>query len=166
MMNHNYELPIKITGPSNCIADDGQFYGTLKWTWNFDNHFPVMTVDYAENQTGRNLSTGAGSLQLAKANLLKIAKLAKTHIFNRVALIAKNHLEYRIAHDEELINEMLQLQLEILQTWGGYESLYRVTDSVNQTSIGSAAIEYAKTLQIYSTYYSWRIPEGSLRVGY
>lgn len=166
MMNRDYILPVKQTGPSNSIAPDGQFYGNIKWTWNFDNHFPVMTVDYAENQTGRVLTTAAGSLSLAEANLLKIAKIAKSYIFAKVALVARNHLEYRIAHDTELINDMIQFQLEILQTWGGYESLYRVTDSTNQTSIGKAAEVFAQSLDVYSTYYTWRLDPLDIRSGY
>lgn len=148
MLDHAYTFPTKPSGPANCQASDGLYYGTIRWTWNFDFHFPVVTVDYATAQTGKNLSAGAGSTALAEANLLKIAKLAKTHLFSKLPLIARNHAEYRIAHDEELINDMLQYQIEILQTWGGYESLYRVTDSDNQKSIGKAAEDFIKTIDI------------------
>lgn len=166
MMNRAYEFPVKSSGPSNCIASDGLYYGTIKWTWSFDIHFPVLTIDYASNQTGVNLISGAGSTQRAEANLLKIAKLARTHIFSRLAIISKNHAEYRIAHDEDLINEMLQFQIEILQTWGGYESLYRVTDSDNQKSIGKAAEDFIKTVDIWTNYYMWRLEKDEIRNGY
>jgi hypothetical protein len=62
------------------------------------------------------LAAGAGSTALAEGNLLKIATLARTFIHSRLAVIARNHLEYRIAHDIDLIQDMLQFQLEILQT--------------------------------------------------
>ena len=37
---------------------------------------------------------------------------------------------------------ILQFQLQILETWGGYQSMYRVKDSENNQSIGKAAIEF------------------------
>ena len=166
MLNRGYTLPTKATGPGNSIAPDGIYYGTDKFTWNFDIHFPVLTIDYASDQTGKNLVSGAGTTALAEANLLKIAKLSKTHIFSKLAVIARNHAEYRIAHDEELINDMLQFQIEILQTWGGYESLYRVTDADNQKSIGKAAEEFIKTVDIWTTYYTWRLETTDIRSGY
>ena len=165
MMNRDYVLPLKTIGPSNCIYD-GLYYGTLKWTWNFDIHFPVVTIDYAENQTGVNITSAAGTLQMAEANLLKIAKLARNYIFERVAVISRDHLEYRIAHDPSLIQSMILFQIEILQTWGGYESLYRVTDTDNKTSIGQAAINYIKSTDVFTTYYTWRLDREDIRGGY
>jgi len=165
-LNKDYVIPTKVSGPSNCQAPDTFYYGTIRYTWNFDIHFPVLSIDYANSQTGQNLATGAGSTALAEAALLKIAKLAKTYIFSKLALVAKTYVEYRIAHDTELINDMLQFQLEILQTWGGYESLYRVTDAENQKSIGKAAEEFIKTIDIWSNYYSWIIEVTDIRDGY
>jgi hypothetical protein len=166
MLNKQYTFPTKLSGPGNCMAPDGQYYGNNKFTWNFDIHFPVLTIDYASDQTGKNLTTGAGSTELAEAELLKIAKIARSYIFSRVPLIARNHLEYRIAKDEYLRNQMLQFQLEILQTWGGYQSLYRVTDSENQKSIGQAAIDFIKGTDVFITYYTWRLSPEELRGDY
>jgi NADPH-dependent 7-cyano-7-deazaguanine reductase QueF-like protein len=61
---------------------------------------------------------------------------------------------------------MLQFQLEILQTWGGYESLYRVTDADNQKSIGMAAEDFIKGVDIWSRYYTWRLETEDIRNGY
>jgi hypothetical protein len=166
MLNKEYTFPTKVSGPANCQAPDAEYYGTLRWTWNFDIHFPVITVDYANSVTGKNLASGAGSTALAEANLLKIATLARTYIHSKLAVIARNHLEYRIAHDTDLIQDMLQFQLEILQTWGGYESLYRVTDADNQKSIGMAAEDFIKGVDIWSRYYTWRLETEDIRNGY
>ena len=32
MLNRDYTLPIKATGPANCQASDSLYYGTLRWT--------------------------------------------------------------------------------------------------------------------------------------
>jgi hypothetical protein len=164
-INRLYTFPTKETGPANCIYD-GLYYGDLEFTWNFSIHFPVMTIDYANGMTGKNLATGAGSTLLAEAELLKIARIARSYIFSRVPLIARNHLEYRIAKDEDLRNQILQFQLEILQTWGGYQSLYRVTDGDNQKSIGQAAIDFINGTDVFVTYYTWRIESEDLRSDY
>ena len=91
-------------------------------------------------------------LKKAEAELLKIARLTKSYIHSRVPLIARKHLEYRIAKDEDLLNEILQVQIEILQTWGGYDSLYTVEGWHNEKSIGEAAINY-KISDIFATLY-------------
>jgi hypothetical protein len=166
MLNRDFVIPTKESGPSNCIAPDSLYYGNLNYTWNFSIHFPVVTIDYAENNTGVTLSSAAGSTNMAEANLLKIAKLSRTYIFSKIPMIARKHLEYRIAHDEELIQDILNFQIEILQTWGGYESLYRVTDSENQKSIGKAAEEFIKGIDIWATYYVWNISTDEYRNGY
>ena len=167
MLNKDYTFPIKATGPGNCIAPDGLYYGTDKFTWNFDIHFPVLTIDYAAGQTGENLlSLQNGVTEKAEAELLKIARLTKGYIHSRVPLIARKHLEYRIAKDEDLLNEIIQVQIEILQTWGGYDSLYTVEDGANEKSIGEAAINYIKSLDIFATYYTWRLEASDYRSDY
>ena len=167
MLNKLYTFPIKATGPGNCIAPDGLYYGTDKFTWNFDIHFPVLTIDYAAGQTAENLlSLQNGSTEKAEAELLKIARLTKAYIHSRVPLIARKHLEYRIAKDQDLLNEILQVQIEVLQTWGGYDSLYTVEDGGNEKSIGEAAVNYIKSLDIFATYYAWTIDSDDYRSDY
>jgi len=164
-VNYDYTFPIKSTGPANCI-NDGSYYGTIKWTWNFDIHWPIVTLDYAEGQTGKNLLAGAGSTALANAELLRIAKIQRMTLMKKIPLVAKSNLEYLVAHNEDLMNDLSLGQLEILQSWGGYNSLYRITDSTNQQSIGKAAMLYHDSLGIYTTYYMWKIPVDMYRVGY
>jgi len=166
MINRNYTFPTKVSGPGNCIAPDGEYYGNDKFTWNFDIHFPVLTNEYAAEQTGRNLIIGqGGSTEKVEAELLKIARLAKSYLFSKVPLIGRKHLEYRIAKDEDLLNDILQYQLEILQTWGGYDSLYTIKDGAEK-GIGEAAVNYLKSLDIWSAYYIWRISDEEYRGDY
>jgi hypothetical protein len=168
MLDFNYTLPVKASGPANCIAPDGLYYGTINWTWNFAIHGPVMTIEYAENNTGETLAEAtAGSLVKAEAELLKIARLTKDYVMNRIASKdTKEKFEYRLAHDTDLINDWLIFQLNVLQTWGGYDSMFRVTDSGNQQSIGKAAEDYVKGLNIWSGKIKWEIPDGGYRSGY
>jgi hypothetical protein len=166
MLNRTYTFPTKETGPANCIYD-GLYYGTEKFTWNFDIHFPVLTKEYAEDMTGEALlSLQNGSTEKVESELLKIARLTKSYIMSRVPLIARKHLEYRIAKDEDLLNEILQAQIEILQTWGGYDSLYTVEDGANEKSIGQAGINYLNSLDIFITYYVWRLEASDYRSDY
>lgn len=167
MFNKEYEFPIKEVGPGNCVAPDGLFYGNDKFTWNFDIHFPVLTKDYASDQTGENvIALQNGSNEKAEAELLKIARLTRAYIFARVPSIARAHLEYRIAKDISLLIDILQAQIEVLQTWGGYDSLYTIKDGSNEKSIGEAAKNYIESLGIFSCYYSWRIEDDEYRRGY
>lgn len=167
MLDKNYTFPTKISGPGNCIGPDGQYYGNDKFTWNFDIHFPVLTIDYASDQTGENLlSLQNGSTEKAEAELLKIARLTKAYILSKVPLIARKHLEYRIAKDPDLLNEILQVQLEVLQTWGGYDSLYTVEAEGGEKSIGEAAKNYINSLDLFVTYYTWRIDPEDYRKDY
>lgn len=167
MLNHDYKFTEKSTGPSNCITSTGKFYGDLSFTWNFTMHWPVITLDYAENQTAKDLTIGAGGdTTVAEAELLKIAKLSKAYIFNRLPLIARNHLEYRVAKDTELLQQILDFQIEILQTWGGYQSLYRVNDVKTYASIGQSAEEYINGADVFAIYYNWQIPAGMFRGDY
>lgn len=166
-INKDYSFPIKATGPGNCMSSDGLYYGTDKFTWNFDIHFPVLTIDYAAGQTGENLlALQNGSTEKAEAELLKIARLTKSYIHSKVPIIARRHLEYRIAKDEDLLNEILQAQIEVLQTWGGYDSLYTVQDGSNEKSIGQAAMNYLNSLDIFTTYYAWRLEPSDYRKDY
>jgi len=166
MINHNYIFPTKISGPSNCIGPDSKFHGTDNWTWNWESHWPVITIAFGDSQTGKSLVAGAGSSALAQAELLKIAKLSRIYIMNKIPLIARNNLEYRVAKDEDVLNTILLFQIEILQTWGGYQSLYRVTDTENKQSIGKSAELFIQGTDLFSTYYIWKIPTGNYRSGY
>lgn len=167
MLNRNYTFPTKVSGPGNSIAPDGLYYGTDKFTWNFDIHFPVLTIDYAAGQTGENLiSLQNGSTEKAESELLKIARVTKAYIQSRVPLIGRKHLEYRIAKDTDLLNDILQAQIEILQTWGGYDSLYTVEDGANEKSIGEAAKNYLNSLDIFVTRYTWILEPSDYRKDY
>ena len=55
------------------------------------------------------------------------------------------------------MQSILQFQLEILQTWGGYQSMYRVKDSENQSSIGQAAEDFIRGTNLFAVRYDWSI---------
>jgi hypothetical protein len=168
MVNKNYTFPVKATGPANCIAPDGYFYGDLDFTWNFGIHWPVMTVEYVENQTGVNITAGAGGTnEKVEANLLKIARISRQYIMSRLPYDhTRRILEYRVAKDENIRREILLFQLEILQTWGGYNSLYRITDKYNQQSIGQAAIDFIEGTTVLIQYYTYALEDINYRGGY
>lgn len=168
MLNKNYTFPEKVSGPSNCLAPDGKFYGDSNFTWNFLIHWPVMTVAFVEAQTGMSITAGAGGSTLkVEANLLKIARISREYIMARLPYNQiRQKLEYRIAKDEDLLVQALLFQLEIIQTWGGYNSLYRITDKMNQQSIGKAAIEYIEGTTILAQYYSTTLTQDLIRTDY
>lgn len=155
MYNKEFTFPVKVSGPSHAIKD-GKYYGDSKYTWNFFIHFPVLTIEFAELQTGRSLIEGAGSLGIAEAELLKIARLARAYIMERVPVISQAHVEYRVAKDKDLLEQILQFQLEILLTWGGYDSMYRVKDGA---SIGEGAKAFIQGVDVFATHYSWEIKD-------
>jgi len=165
-LNKDYVIPTKVSGASINIAPDGLYYGTLDYDWNFSIHAPVMTLDFASRQTGKNLAAGAGSTEIAEVELLKIAKISKAYKNNKIPLIARDILEYRIAHDTDLLNDELNFQLEILQTWGGYQSLYRVTDADNQKSIGKAAELFVNGTTLLVNRYNFYLDPALVRSGY
>jgi hypothetical protein len=169
MINRNYTFPTKATGPANCIAPDSNYYGDDNFTWNFLIHWPVMSMDFVQSQLGVNLSAEAqlGSTEAAEFNLLKIARISRQYIMQRLPYNQiRDILEYRAAKDEELLKNILLFQLEILQTWGGYNSLYRITDKQNQQSIGRAAIDYVEGTTILIQYYNFTLDKELIRVDY
>lgn len=165
MINKEYSFLTKEHGP-NALIHDGAFYGDSRFTWDFFTHWPVLTVEFAEQLSGKNLSTLAGSLELAEAELLKIAKISRLFIMNRIPIISRRQLEYRVAKDTDILEEILQFQFEILQTWGGYQSMYRVKDSDNQQTIGRAAIEYIFGTTAFIGRYNWDVDAENYRKDY
>lgn len=167
MVDKTYTFPVKASGPSNCMASDSQYYGTNKFTWNFDIHFPVLTQEYVIDATGENtVNLQNGDTEKAEAELLKIARLTKSYIMSQVSTPAHRLLEYRIAKDQDLLADVLQIMIEVLQTWGGYDSLYTVESSGSEKSIGEAAKNYIKSLDLFYTYYNWSIDNGDYRKDY
>ena len=165
MINKDYTFLTKESGP-NALIHEGAFYGDSKFTWDFFAHWPVLTIEFAELVTGKNLSTAAGSLELAEAELLKISNISKLYIMNRIPVISRRQLEYRVAKDRDILDEILQFQLQILETWGGYQSIYRVKDSDNQQSIGKAAIEFIFGTSVFAAKYNWHVDEEDYRKDY
>ena len=165
MLNKLYTFPTKTTGPAHAMRD-GFWYGDHRYTWDFELHFPVMTVEYAELRTGQNLSVAARSREKAEAELLTIAGLVKSYIFSNTPSVAHKHIEYRIAKDTDILESILLVQLEVLKTWGGYDSMYRVKDTESFASIGKAAIDMLKSTGLFSTYYTWRIEPEEYRRDY
>ena len=76
------------------------------------------------------------------------------------------HLEYRVAKDPDVLQEVLQFQLEILQSWGGYNSLYRVIDGESSGSVGKAAELFYNMSSLSRALYSFRIDPDDVRSDY
>lgn len=165
MINKDYNFLTKPNGPS-ALLYNGTYYGDSRFTWDFFNHWAVLTVEFAELLTGKNLSSLAGSLELAEAELLKISKISRLYIMNRIPVISRRQLEYRVAKDSDFRDEILQFQLQILETWGGYQSMYRVKDSDNQQTIGRGAIEFIYGTTAFIGRYNWEVGADIFRVGY
>ena len=85
---------------------------------------------------------------------------------SRVPVISRRQLEYRVAKDIDILEEILQFQLQILETWGGYQSMYRVKDSDNQQTIGQAAIEFISGTSVFATRYDWNVDDENYRKDY
>jgi len=170
MLDKNYTFPIKATGPISSMSQGGAYYGDNNFTWNFLIHWPVMTVDFVQNQLGINLLAAAGagaSLEQVEANLLKISRISRQYIMSRLPYNQiREILEHRVAKDKDLLIQTLLFQLEIIQTWGGYNSLYRVTDKNNQKSIGQAAIDYVEGTTLLMQYYNFTLVKSLVRVDY
>lgn len=162
MINKEYLFPTKLVGPYNLI-NDGVFYGTEDYTWDFKLHWPHMSIDYVENNTNVNVIIPAGSEEQAEANLAKIARISRLYIMSRVPGPSQPILEYRVAKDIDVLEEVLQFQLEILQTWGGYNSLYK-TDT--EGTIGEAAELYFQGSSMNQRLYSYSVPMDKYRKDY
>lgn len=135
------------------IGPNGESYGNDKYDWSFELHWPVLSLDYYTLLTGENLAQNLdGNQTKAQAELFKIARLQKTYI---KSLLGNQHvikyIEYEVAHDSDLINQLLLGQIEILGTEGGYTSYFTVGDN-NQPSLGKQAEEFHKNLGIYQNY--------------
>lgn len=125
-----------------------------------------MTLDYVEDQLGVNLVVPAGSLEQAEQNLAKVSRISRLWAMSKIPRVSTGHLEYRVAKDPGVLQEVLQFQLEILQSWGGYNSLYRVIDGEASGSVGKAAELFFKMSSIGRSLYSFRIDEEDVRSDY
>ena len=125
-----------------------------------------MTLDYVEDQLGVNLVVPAGSLEQAEQNLAKVSRVSRLWAMSHIPRVSTGHLEYRVAKDPDVLQEVLQFQLEVLQSWGGYNSLYRVIDGEASGSVGKAAELFHKTSSIGRSLYSFRIDEEDVRSDY
>lgn len=163
--NKDFMFPVKALGPSN-LMHNSKYYGDSNYTWNFHLHWPVITKEYVEKYTGVDLEAAAGrDLRQADMNLLKIATLSRGYILGKLPNVSRPILEFLVAKSSDYREEVLQFQLEILQTWGGYNSLYRVSKD-NYTSIGDAAEMYFKGSVLSQPFYSFNIPHGYYRKDY
>lgn len=164
-INKNYTFPIKSNGPGHLIHDN-QWFGTDEFTWNFKTHWPELTLDYVEDNLGVNLVVPAGSLEQAEQNLAKVSRVSRLWAMGHIPTVSTTHLEYRVAKDPDVLQEVLQFQLEILQSWGGYNSLYRVIDGEASGSVGKAAELFYKMSSLGRALYSFRIDPDDVRRDY
>lgn len=125
-----------------------------------------MTLDYIEDNLGINLVIPAGSLEQAEQNLSKVSRVSRLWAMGHIPTVSGGHLEYRVAKDPDVLQEVLQFQLEILQSWGGYNSLYRVIDGEASGSVGRAAELFYKMSSLGRSLYSFSIDPEDVRRDY
>lgn len=94
------------------------------YTWDKIIHFPIPTLNYIMKRTGEDLLLDFDTKLEAEGKLVAITRTAKNYLFsNRVDLLA---WEYTIAHDRQLLYEVLDYVLEFINfafTTGDYKQL-------------------------------------------
>lgn len=159
-INENFTLPEKELG----------LYGDLTYTWNFDIHWPEITIDHLDNLTGTHLPTKAGSTEKANAQIKLVSRLSKVILFQKLLRSTHYDLEYIVAHDTERIAEILEYQAHIFQAGfvdGGWISMYETTDAHGMKSqIGLAAETFLEVSNLSIQQYRLYIDPALYRVGY
>lgn len=144
-------------------------YGNLDYTWDFVNHWPILTIDYLENETGVNLASKKGNAELAAIELAKVSKLSKLFLFKQLLRETQYKLEYIIAKDQDVLYEVLQYQVHIFEAGfvdGGWLSMYETTDEYGiKSTIGMAAEDYLLTSSLRTNQYKMEIDVDLLRDG-
>jgi hypothetical protein len=159
-LNKDFTFPEKENG----------LYGNLDYTWDFDNHWPYLTLDYLENETGVNLADKKGNSELAAVELKKVSKLSKIFLMEKLRKDAQYVQEYRVAKDNDLLYEALQYQVQIFEAGfvdGGWLSMYETTDEYGiKSMIGKAAEDYLFMSELrMNNYYNADIDVENFRDG-
>ena len=80
--------------------------------WDDIIHFPIPTLNYITKRTGKNILLDFDNELEAEGNILAITRTAKNYLFsNRVDLL---EWEYSIAHNKQLLYEILDYVLEFI----------------------------------------------------
>lgn len=159
-LNTSYTIPSKENG----------LYGTLEYTWDFDNHWPILTSDYLEDETGVNLADVKGTSELATIELKKVSKLSKLFLFNKLLRSTGMELEYFVVKDTEIMAEVLQYQVHIFEAGfvdGGWLSMYETTDEFGiKSTIGMAAEQYINMSTLGIQRYDYYVDPDLMRDDY
>ena len=138
-LNENFTFPEKENG----------LFGTDEYTWDFDNHWPILTNSFLEDETGVSLAAKKGNTELATVELKKISKLSKIFLYEKLLKETQFKLEYFVAKDSEVLREVMEYQVQIFEAGfvdGGWLSMYETTDEYGiKSSIGMAAEDYLFT---------------------
>lgn len=129
--------------------------------WDYRLHFPIPTLNFVRKRTGENLLVNFDTELDANGSLVAVVRSAKNFLFyNRLDMKA---WEYEMAHDVELIYEVLEYILEVVNfafISGDYIELYKVLDGKQK----SMALESAKASLLGATK---KLPIGTkIRVDY
>ena len=99
------------------------------FVWDYRLHFPIPTINYVMRRTGTDLLRLFDTQLIAEANVISVTRTAKNFLFsNRVDMQA---WEYNIAHDKELLYDVLEYVLEFINfafISGDYQELFNYVD--------------------------------------
>ena len=157
--NKDFTFPAKANG----------LFGDDNYTWDFVNHWPILTEYYLEQNTGFKLSDKKGSVELATAELKKVSKLSKIVLFSMLRKETQYQTEIRVAKDSDLLQEAMQFQLHIFESGfvdGGWLSMYETTDEYGiKSHIGKAAEDFLFMSELRIDNYTTPIDYKTLRDG-
>lgn len=99
------------------------------FVWDYRLHFPIPTINYVMRRTGTDLLRLFDTELVAEGNVISVTRTAKNFLFsNRVDMQA---WEYNIAHDKELLYDVLEYVLEFINfafISGDYQELFNYVD--------------------------------------
>lgn len=139
-----------------------------EFTWDMLLHFPVLKASFVDGKLGTDLIAFSGSDIQADKLLNQIAKIAKDYLLARIPMKSRTYQLFRIAHDEDALNEILEYQLAFViaaTTSGNIYDLYNITKGLeNKPYI--AGLENA-VAQVSAKFRAWEdIPQELINNGY
>lgn len=102
--------------------------------WDYKLHFPVPTLKYIKDRTGNDLMLEFDTQEEAKGAVIAVTRSAKNFLFSgRRDMLA---WEYDIAHNKNLLYEVLEYVLEFINfafLSGSYEDIFRLETKAKES---------------------------------
>lgn len=104
--------------------------------WDYKLHFPIPTLNYITIRTGEDLLKTFSTKLEAQGKVLALTRSAKQFLFS--TRVDERAWEYYMAHDLDLIYEVLEYVLEFINfafITGEYIDYFKMTTSI-QRNVG------------------------------